>query len=254
MKPLRLILTLTLASTLALAQRGGGGRGGGGFGGGGFRGGGMMGGGGFRGGGMMGGGGFRGGGFGGGGFRGGFGGFRGGFNRGFNRTIVVGGFGWPGWGWGWGGWGWPGWGWGWGGWGGGWPVAGGYSGCDPYWGCPGGYIDPGYAGVAGYPQQPPVAYGQPSAPPVVLNQSFGATDAALGQPGQPVASFYRPADYYLIAFNDHTIRAALNYQWAADTLIFTARDGQTVKAPMSMIDLRFTQQLNRDRHVDFKLP
>ncbi|HLH42238.1 MAG TPA: hypothetical protein VKV74_04570 [Bryobacteraceae bacterium] len=242
MRLLKLALIPLLASGLVFAQRGGGGRGGGGFGGG-FRGGGgmMMGGGGLRGGGGFGGGGFRGG-FAGGGFRGGFVN-RGFFNRGFGSTVFIGG--WPWWGWGW-----PSWGWG------GWPIyVGGYPGCDPYWGCPGGYVDPGYASVAGYPQQqPPVTYAQPPAPPVVINQSFGATDAALGQPGQVSASFYRTPDYYLIAFNDHTIRAAVNYSVAADTIIWTTREGQTMKAPLSSVDVRFSQQINRDRRVDFRLP
>jgi hypothetical protein len=212
------------------------------MGGGGMRGG--MGGGGWRGGGgSWGGGGFRGGGFRGGGFRGGFVN-RGFVGRGFNRTVVVGGFGWPGWGWGWG-WGWPGWGWG-------WPASSGFSGCDPYYGCPGGYVDPGYGSV-GY-GQPSAAYSQPAAPPVVVNQSFGATDAALGQPGQASASFYRSPDYFLIAFNDHTIRAAVNYHVESDTLIWTTREGQTMKAPLSSVDIRFSQQINRDRRVDFRLP
>jgi hypothetical protein len=88
----------------------------------------------------------------------------------------------------------------------------------------------------------------------VVNQSFGATDAALGQPGQPVASFYRPTDYYLIAFNDHTIRAAVNYRVEADTIVWTTREGETMKAPLSSVDVRFSQQINRDRRVDFRLP
>jgi hypothetical protein len=89
---------------------------------------------------------------------------------------------------------------------------------------------------------------------VVINQSFGATDAALGQPGQPVASFYRPSDYYLIAFNDHTIRAATSYNVVGDTIMWIGRDGQQMKAPLSSVDVQFSLQINRDRRVDFRLP
>ncbi len=259
MRLLHLALVLALAVTPTYAQRGGGARGGGGGfrggGGGGFsRGGGSMGGG-YRGGAgtMRGGGGYAGGGYRGGGgyggYRGGYGGYRGfygyrggyGDGRGFFRNGFIVGFGWPYWGWGW-----PYY------YGAfyGWPYDGYY--CDPnYYDCGyyGGYYGydpyvygPGYA----YPGSSNPDYGYVSAAqPVVIHQSVGT---------QSSGSFYRPADFYLIAFDNHTIRAALSYHVDGDELVWTSREHEEMRAPLSSVDVRFSEQLNRDRRVEFRLP
>ena len=267
-------LSLALFSLMfipsAFAQRGGGyGGGGGGFhggGGGGFRGGGSVGGfrggsgGGFRGGSggsFRGGsvGGFRGG-FSGGGFRGGFsgggfhspgiGGFRGGFaGRGFRSGSRVvfgfGGWGYPYYGFGYG-WGYPYYGYGWS-----YPYPYGYYSYpysyDPY------YYDP-YSSY-GYVSQP--YYGAPA-------PTYAAPAAAVeGQSYQQPATnsgnqyFYRAPDFYLIAFTDNTIQTAVSFYAEGDTLHWTTREHEEKQAPLSSVDRRFSEQLNRDRRVEFKL-
>jgi hypothetical protein len=244
MKLLRLAIIVSLmVPTLALAQRGGS-RGGGG----GSRGGG--GGGGISRGSVGGGGGFRGGGgtvarggssFVGGGFRGGSTGFRGGNTvfRGGNRVIINGGFGfrsfYPGLYLGFGyGYGYP-------------YYYGGYPYYDPYYSDPyyygASYGTPGYS--TAYPEAAPVQ-------PTVINQNIGAGTTSSGV--ATTGSFYRPADYYLIAFNDHTIRAALSYRVEGDQILYTTREHEEKSAPLDTVDRRFSEQVNRDRRVEFRLP
>ena len=165
------------------------------------------------------------------------------------------GWGWPYWGWGWGlglGWGWPYGGWGW----------GGYS-CDPYvfdcyggsYGYPaGGYPAGGYSGGSygdGYGYATTPAGGGYAQAPVVINQQLPAGSAAGSNSSE---SYYRGADYYLIAFNDHTIQAALSFHVEGDTLHFTTMQHEERTAPLSSVDRRFSEQINRDRRVQFQLP
>lgn len=237
----------------AYGQRGGGGHGGGGGhagGGGGARGGGFSGGhggsfgGGFRGGG----GGFRG--HEGGGFRGGVGGFRGGYRGGF-RGGFYGGY--PYYGsslyFGFGGYpyyyGYPAYGYAYD------PYAYGY-GYDPYaydggytstpppqqdYGYQQGYPQPGQGQVA--PQQQP-QYQQQNPPPAQTQPQ------SANEGNQP--------QFYLIAFSDHTIQAASAYKVEGDQLYWQDRDNKEHHAPLSKIDIPFSQQINRDRNVDFQIP
>ncbi|HEV2201820.1 MAG TPA: hypothetical protein VGR73_18525 [Bryobacteraceae bacterium] len=254
MRLLKLAFFATILSSIALtpvyAQRGGGGgsRGGGG-GGGGFHGGGGFSGGGMRGGGggFSGGGGFRsGGGFSGGGFRGGGGFAGGGFRdgRGFRGDGFRGGrFGGSSFFLGFGGWGWPYYGWG-------YPYYGG-----GYYGYPYGYgYDPGYYDY-GYPAYD---YGYTDAPPqsgpTVINQSVSPGYQQPSAPTTANQSFYRTPDFYLIAFADHTIQAALSFTVEGDTIHYTTREHEEKTAPLSSVDVRFSEQINRDRRVEFKLP
>jgi hypothetical protein len=121
---------------------------------------------------------------------------------------------------------------------------------DAYYGAPyydGSYYDNGYYGnYVGYPTQAQQAQ---SAPPTVINQNIGSPSA-----GTSSGSFYRAADYYLIAFNDHTIRAALSYTVDGDQLHYTTREHEEKTAPLSSVDVRFSEQINRDRRVEFRLP
>ncbi len=275
MKVAKVFLLLATIPVFSFAQRGGGGHAGGG---GGFRGGGgggmaRPGGGGFSGGGMRApsGGAIRSPGFSSGGFhggtvtggvsRGGFvspgfnRGFNSGFNRGFvstgfnhfgvnhfgfNRTFVSVGF-WPGFGWGWPywgwGWGWPAWGWGWG-----WPVG--------YWGggWSGGWGDPVGSDPYLYNAYPDYTYSTPSTTPT---GSYSPTPPPSGTSSE---SYYRKPDYYLIAFNDHTIQAAIEYHLEGDELVFTTREHEQRRVPISSVDRRFTEQINRDRRVEIHLP
>lgn len=210
------LLLSSLFSLSLMGQRGGGG-------GGGFHGGG---GGGFHGGGGFSGGGYRGGGYGGGGYRGGYGGY-GGYRGGYGGYGGYRGWGYGGWGYG--GWGYGGWGLGLG-WG--YPYYwGGYSYpyYDPY------YYDPSYYDPA------PATYTYAPAARITTTVSSG--------------SYYREADYYLIAFTDHNIRAALSYQVLGGQIEWEPKEGGPVqRAPLSSVDKRFSAQINRDRRVKFELP
>ncbi len=217
----RIVIFLALLSLLlfvpAYAQRGGGHSGGGGGRSGGFSAG-HFGAGGSRMGGFAGSGGFRagfsGGNFRGGGFRGGFGDGR--FRSGF-RYGAFGGFG--------GYWGYPYWGWG-------YPYYdfSGYRygyGYSPYDYDPYAY-DSGYASQPYYSAPPPrePVYSQPASPP----------------------------DFYLIAFTDNTIQAAVSFSVDGDRIRWTTREHADKEAPLSAVDRRFSEEINRDRHVEFRLP
>ena len=215
-------------------MRGGGGMRGGGAG---LRGGGF--GGGFRGGVGAG---FRGG-FGG-GFRNGFGAFRGGFNGGFGRGFYGRGFYGRGF--------YPG-------------FYGGY-GFWPYFGF--GYADywpyayaPYGAGYGYAPYDYGYATYQPSPNVTVIYPEQAATVSA--QPARPVTRDYdqygqevRPAGspLYLIAFKDHTIRAAISYQVEGSTLHYVTMEHEDKQAPLETVDRALSLQLNRERRVPFQLP
>ncbi len=120
-------------------------------------------------------------------------------------------------------------------------------GYSPYDSYGSGYTDP-YAynsyGDNGYAYAP-----QSQAP--VNNQYLGGPTPPV--PGTGTESFYRKADYYLIAFADHTIQAALSYRVEGDTIFWTTREHEERHAPLSSVDRRFTEQMNRDRHVEIRL-
>jgi len=241
----RFALFLALLSPVlfapAYAQRSGGHMGGGGAGrigggGGSFRGGASgttRGGGNFSGGFRTGGGNFRGG-FAGNNFRGGFGGNRGSFRGGFvgNRSRFGSSFFF----------------------GYGYPYSYGYFPYYSYWSYPYPYdygygygYDPGYYG---YDYGATVSTPAPSyAPPPSYSapQNYGTAPQQQG-------SYNQTPDYYLIAFNDHTIQAAVTYSIDGDTLRWTTREGQQLTAPLSSVDRRFSEQINRDRRVEFRLP
>jgi hypothetical protein len=243
MKLLRALLIVALVPTLTFAQRGGGARGGGGGsrGGGGFSGGARS----FSSGGARVGGGFsagRVGGYGGPGVgygsrgyvgsRYGYGRYGYGYGRyGYGYRGYYGGglylgFGWPYYGYGFGypyyGYGYPGYG----------------------YGYP--YYDSSYAAPYDYGT---VTYSQPAPqPPVVVQQTIQSPT------GTSNGSFYRPADFYLIAFTDHTIRAALSFDVQGDQIHWVDRERQEHTAALNTVDRGFSAQINRDRRVDFRLP
>jgi hypothetical protein len=97
----------------------------------------------------------------------------------------------------------------------------------------------------GYPQQsyPPQGQGQVAPPPGAPQQTQPQT-AIQGASGQ----------YYLIAFTDHTIQAANAYKVEGDQIYWQDRDNQEHHAPLSKVDVPFSQQINRDRNVDFQIP
>lgn len=118
----------------------------------------------------------------------------------------------------------------------------------------------GYSDAAAYSYQAgpnvTVVYPPPPAYPV-----------AVEQPAHPVVREYRqPEDYglpaeresrpviYLIAFRDHAIHAAMTYWAEGGTLHYLDMDHKEKQAPLSSVDEAFSAQLNRERHVPFRLP
>jgi hypothetical protein len=239
MKVLAQFLLCGLITLPAFAQRGGGMHGGGMHGGGGFpSGGGFHGGvgGGYSHGGVMGG--YRGGGFVGSGF--GYrtpvyGGFRyGGFyhHHGFYRSRFFFGFGLGGffpyaypW---------------YGGYGYGYPY-------DPYY--PDYYSYQPPSNVAYYPSEPAPDYSYaPPAPPLrpEVREYRGSAPSSSRAYEKPI---------YLIAFkNQDNIRAAEAYWVDNGTLNYVTLQHERKQAPLDSVDRAFSGRLNRERHVDFRLP
>ena len=62
------------------------------------------------------------------------------------------------------------------------------------------------------------------------------------------------ATVYLIAFKDHTIRAAMGYAVEGTTIFYTTLEGTRERAPLDSVDREFTEQLNRERNIEFRLP
>ena len=91
------------------------------------------------------------------------------------------------------------------------------------------------------------------------NYDYGAPPQTYAPPmppsgGSQADSYYRRPDYYLIAFSDHSIQAAISYRVDGDQLYYTTRDNVERHVPLSSVDRRFSEQLNRDRRVQFQLP
>jgi len=241
---LRIALCCSLAIGVGVAQRrggggsiGGGSRGTGGITRGGSGGGGFTGGG-FRGSGGMGGGGvFRGGGIGRfSGFRGGYGGY-GGYYGSYYSPYFYSGYG-LGYGYGYG-----------------------YS---PW------YDDYGYSSSSypaySYPVYQPspnvnVVYAPPAqaqAPTTVYVERPNSLTREYDQYGQqsnrPMAATDSASPLYLIAFRDHTIRAAAAYWVEGDTLHYITQEHEQKQAALGTVDRDLSGQLNRERRVAFSLP
>ena len=100
------------------------------------------------------------------------------------------------------------------------------------------YSGPGYSGSNyGYPQP------QSSYPP-----------QSQSRPGPTQSSASNSQGYYLIAFNDHTLQAATAYKVEDGQIHWITREGQERQAPLASVDIEFSQQMNRDRHVEFPIP
>jgi hypothetical protein len=137
----------------------------------------------------------------------------------------------------------------------------------------GGY---GYGYGSGYSSDPGQAYQQqpnvtvvypPSQPPVVINQYLGAAppDQSQGSdtasnmhlyqaPSNTVDGGAPEASYYLIAFKDHTIYSAVAYYVEGDTLHYFTEGNVHNQVSVSLVDRQLTEQLNRERNVDVRLP
>ena len=214
----RFLLIGCLVAWPVAAQRGGGGHGGGFHGGSGFHGGGFS-----------------------GGFRGGYGGFRGygGFGRGFygyNRYAFGFGLGfypysyWP------------------------YYYDYGYPYYNyPYYGYGYGYSYPYPAYDYGYSSSPVVVYQSNPAPVTVYESPRTARPQTREYAESSSRGNEKPI--YLIAFrNQNNIRAAEAY-WVTDgTLHFITLQHEQRQAPLDSVDRSLTSRLNRERHVDLRLP
>jgi len=135
----------------------------------------------------------------------------------------------------------------------------------------GGY---GYGYGSGYEQEPQasqqapnitVIYPPSQAAPVIVTgqaaepgqaQETGANSNFHYYPPQSGGVESAPADstYYLIAFKDHTIYSAIAYYVEGDTLHYFTAGNVHNQASISLVDRALTEQLNRERNVDVRLP
>lgn len=167
---------------------------------------------------------------------------------------------------GWGGYGWRGssyYGWGWPYYYSGWPYV--VSGFSYGWGDP--YYDSWdrtyspYYSYPAYSYGPSYAYAQQS-PVVVVNQ----TPPSYSAPPPPAREYRDDRDepeartpayrtpVYKLAFQDHRIVSALAY-WVKDgRLHYVSTDHEMRDVPLASVDRRFSEQLNRDLGLSFRLP
>jgi len=135
----------------------------------------------------------------------------------------------------------------------------------------GGY---GYGYGSGY-QEPNVTYMVQQSPPpspapqVVINQSFGNTTtpptgsvmreyqasgppATEPAPAPPAAAEEKPT-IYLLALTDGSVYSALAY-WVEDGALHYITTGHAHnRASLELVDRKISEQLNRERGVEFKL-
>ncbi len=125
-----------------------------------------------------------------------------------------------------------------------------------------GYPDTGYASY-GYPYDDgsytvnsgwyPAAQSYAPAPPPpppapVIREYTGPVQQSATQPQQ-----YEPP-LYLVAFQDGVIRAALAYWVDGGTLHYVDLDHAPKQVALASVDRGLSDRLNRERHVDFRLP
>jgi hypothetical protein len=129
----------------------------------------------------------------------------------------------------------------------------------------GGYV-PSYA--PDYSGQTQLAPAQNAAPPVIINQYFTPPQPMEPITAPPSSTIYQPSmerqqeqqeaaapapKYYLLAFKDHSVYTALAY-WVEDkTLHYVTTQNTHNQASLDLVDVPFTEQLNRDRDVPFTL-
>lgn len=194
----------------------------------------------------------------GGGFR--SGGYGGGYSGGrgfYGGRGYYGGFGYRGWGYpyafGFGlglGWGYPYYGWG-------YPYYGsygygyGYDSYPAYSYAPAVYSEPNTYQSAGY--QSAAAPTQP----VVINQTYASAAPARPRqdppPGRDASGHLTSPPTYLIAFPDGSVTLAVAYWTDGGTLHYVTRDKAQKQVAIASIDRPLTEQLNRERHIEFHL-
>src|SRR5581483_8081769 len=98
--------------------------------------------------------------------------------------------------------------------------------------------------VPAYPQYSQPQYSQPPAQNPAPQANSGYRD-----------EYGRSRDItYLIAFKDGVIRAAIAYWADGSTLHYVTRDHQEHTVSLDEVDRGFSERLNRDQRVPFRLP
>ena len=110
-----------------------------------------------------------------------------------------------------------------------------------------------YGYQQGYPP-PPQGQGQVGSPNQQQQPQYQQQYPPPAQTQPQSANEGNQPQFYLIAFNDHTIQAATAYKVEGDQLYWQDRENKEHHAPLSRIDVPFSQQINRDRNVDFQIP
>lgn len=133
----------------------------------------------------------------------------------------------------------------------------------PYGGYYGGYYDNSYAAPAPAPppeqyyQQPTVVYGPPVYPPetaqsrTIINPNVEQEADGGPAPMQPDDTLSK---HYLIAFNDHTVYAAVAYWIDGDTIHYFTAGNVHNQASVSLIDRALTTRLNKETGMRVVLP
>jgi len=122
----------------------------------------------------------------------------------------------------------------------------------------------GYADAPPQQQQQPVNvnifYPPQQMPPMMVSQPPAQAPNAMIQeygPQQPQAAAdtsQRDADYYLLAFKDHSIYSAVGYWLDGDTLHYITTGNVHNQVSLSLVDRDLTLQLNKGRGVQINLP
>jgi hypothetical protein len=101
----------------------------------------------------------------------------------------------------------------------------------------------------GYPQsarqRPTNIYVERASPAMREYDEYGQETAAVAAVHPPI---------YLIAFKDHSIRAASAYWVDNATLHYVTPQNEQKQAPLDAVDRDFSMQLDRERRVQFSLP
>ena len=129
----------------------------------------------------------------------------------------------------------------------------------------GGAYGYGYDQPAEQPPNSTTVY-PPAQPPVVINQYFGSAQPDETQPSDTSSlHFYQAptssventpseSSYYLVAMQDHTIYSAVAYYVEGDTLHYFTAGNVHNQVSLSLVDRDLTEQLNRERNVEVRLP
>jgi hypothetical protein len=125
----------------------------------------------------------------------------------------------------------------------------------------------GYGASYGPPPAAPGYYESPGAgaqgpqQPVIINQYFGAqgpqqvnapetTSSNTQAPGDVIGT---PQNYYLIAYKNHAIYAALAYWLEDKTLHYVTTQNTHNQASLDLIDVNLTKSLNQEREIPFSI-